>query len=147
MFRLVVLAATLAVAAAAHAQSPPADLGRCLADNTTGRDRKDLARWMFLGMAAHPEITQYASAAAAAANEESSRMIGALVTRLLTDACANQTRAAIRTGGAAALQLAFQSLGQAAMQELMTDKAVSTSLGRFEQYLDRKRFDELMAVK
>ena len=34
-------------------------LSRCLADNTSGRDRKDLARWVFFAMAAHPEIKQY----------------------------------------------------------------------------------------
>ena len=30
--------------------------------NTSGKDRKDLARWIFLAMAAHPEMKQHASA-------------------------------------------------------------------------------------
>jgi len=45
------------------------------------------------------------------------------------------------------MELAFQGLGQLAMQELMTDKVVQDSMGLFERYLDQKRLTEALAVK
>jgi hypothetical protein len=147
MLRLAIVAVLLAVSVPAQAQSPPEALGRCFADHTSGKDRKDLATWIFLAMAAHPEIKQHASATAPAAAEENARTVGALVTRLLVDACANETRTVITLGGAGGLQLAFQSLGQLAMLELMTDKSVTEAMGIFERYLDKKRLGELAAGK
>ena len=45
------------------------------------------------------------------------------------------------------MRLAFESLGQLAMQELMADKSVTESIGLFERYLDQKRFEELLGGK
>ena len=38
-----------------------ADLSTCVADNTSGKQRKDLARWVFFAMAAHPDFAAYAT--------------------------------------------------------------------------------------
>src|SRR5262245_31770175 len=108
-----VAAVLLAVAVPVQAQQSADALRACLADSTSGKDRKDLAKWIFLAMAAHPEMKQHANASAAAAADESSRTIATLVTRLLTDSCVNQTRAVMKSGqGAQSMQLAFQGLGQ-----------------------------------
>lgn len=144
---LVVVAVTLAVAVPAGA-APVDALKTCLADSTSGKDRKDLARWIFLAMAAHPEMKPHAAANAAAAADEASRTMGALVTRLLTVSCLNETRAVMETGkGSESMQIAFQGLGQLAMQELMTDKVVQDSMALFERYLDDKRLSEAFAPK
>jgi hypothetical protein len=141
-----VVAAFLAWSVPAHAQSEADVLSNCLAENTSGKDRKDLATWVFLSMAAHPEIKQFASGTAPTASIDSARTMGALVTRLLTESCADQARAVFKTGGAtSSFQLAFQKLGQLAMQELMTDKSVNESMGLFERYLDQSRFAKLRA--
>src|SRR5579862_555193 len=88
-------------------------LKTCVMDNTSGRDRKDLAKWVFFAMAAHPEIKQYADANARAGADESSQKMAALVTRLLTESCVNEVRAAMNTGqGSQTLRLAFETLGQ-----------------------------------
>ncbi len=154
MFWSIVAAVMLAVPVApsqslASVRSPLAALRTCLADSTSGKDRKDLATWVFLGMAAHPEIRQHASADLPAAMDESSRKIAALVTRLLTDSCVDETRAVVNGGGStsASFQAAFESLGQLAMQELMADKSVNQSMTLFQQYLDRKRFTEVFGNK
>jgi hypothetical protein len=74
--------------------------------------------------------------------------MAALVSRLLGDACVNETRAVMKTsGGAQSLQLAFQGLGQLAMQELMTDKAVQDSMNYFARYLDQQRLTEAFSGK
>jgi len=111
-------------------------LKRCLADNTSGKDRKDLAKWIFLAMAAHPELKQYVSSNAATAMERNSRTVAALVTRLLTDACVNETRAAMKIETFKSLQLAFEELGELAIQELMADESVEEAIGLFVRYLD-----------
>ena len=53
------------------------------------------------------------------------RGAGELFTRLLTDACANEAKVALKAGGPMAIQVGFQTLGQLAMQELMTDRDVA----------------------
>ncbi len=132
----------------AAVQQPAGALTQCLADNTTGKDRKDLAKWIFLAMAAHPEMKQHASAETAAAADQSSRTMAALVVRLLTESCPNEARAAFKSGQASqALEVAFAGLGQLAMQELMTDKAVQDSMSLFERYLDTKRLMETLAAR
>jgi hypothetical protein len=147
MLRMLVVAVTLAVAVPAGA-APVDALKTCLADHTSGKDRKDLARWIFLAMAAHPEMKPHAGAGAPAAADEASRTMGALVTRLLTASCLNETKAVMKSGdGAASMQVAFQGLGQLAMQELMADKVVQDSMGLFEKYLDEKRLQEAFAPK
>lgn len=148
MLRFVTVALLLAAAVPAHGQAPVNTLTTCLADSTSGKDRKALAKWIFLAMAAHPEMKQHATADVAAAADEASRAMAAMVGRLLTEACVTETRAVIAGGqGSKALELAFLGLGQLAMQELMTDKAVQDSMGLFERYLDQKRLSEALAVK
>ena len=130
MLRWFIVAVMLAIPTLAQAQEPIAALKTCVTDNTSGRDRKDLAKWVFFAMAAHPEMKPYADTKVAAAVDESSQKLAALVTRLLTESCVNEVRAVMKTGqGSQALRYAFESLGQLAMQELMADKTVQDTHG------------------
>jgi hypothetical protein len=148
MVRALIVAAALAMSFPAQGPQPVDALRTCVADNTSGKDRKDLARWVFLAIGAHPEMKQHFGADATRAADESSRTMAALVTRLLTDSCANETRAVVKAGqGQQSMQVAFQGLGQLAMQELMTDKSVQESMSLFERYLDQKRLAEVMGGK
>lgn len=142
---LAVLAVSGPVAAQAGAQSPtPIEaLSRCVAENTTGKDRKDLARWLFVAMSAHPEMKSISPAPREAADEVS-RITGALFTRLMAETCRQQVRAAIQAGGPAAIQAAFGVLGQLAMQELMADKDVAATMGLLDRYVDREKLDAAM---
>jgi hypothetical protein len=141
------LAAAMALMSTLCAASPQVEaLAKCVSDSTTGKDRKDLARWLFVSMAAHPEMRSLASVAPSS-NEDVSRVAGGLFTRLLADACAKEVRAAIQVGGPAAIQSAFQVLGQLAMQELMTDKEVTASMAVLERHLDRQKLDAAMRAQ
>jgi hypothetical protein len=146
MFKSVVAALLLALALPSLGSPQAEALGRCLTDSTTGKDRKDLARWIFLAMAAHPEIRQLSNADAAA-TQASSRTAGQLFTRLLADDCPAQTRAAVQAGGAMAIQLAFQTLGQVAMQELMANPDVATSMADFQRHIDQPRLAPLLEAR
>lgn len=148
MLRWLIVAVMLAVPTLAKAQGPADALKMCVADNTSGKDRKDLARWVFISMAAHPEMKQYASANAAADADETSQKMGALVTRLLTDSCANEVRAVAKSGQATeAVKVAFEYLGGLAMQELMADKTVQDTMGLFSHYVDQTRLNNVLAPK
>jgi len=121
-------------------------MSACLADNTTGKDRKDLAKWIFVAMAAHPEL-QGLAVSPDKTREQMDMAIGALVTKLLSQSCAEQTRNAMQKEGNQAMQAAFSSLGQLAMQELMSNTSVRSSVSGFEKYLDRKKLEAALATK
>lgn len=133
-----IAAATLS--APVLASDTAAALGSCLGDHTTGKDRKDLAQWVFAAMAAHPEIKPLSNVTEAN-REEMDRSMAALATRLLTENCRTEAKAAISTGGSAAIEAAFEVLGQLAMQEIMSDASVNASITRYGKYLDNAKFE------
>jgi hypothetical protein len=124
-------------------QQPRQDvLGTCLSDQTTGRDRKDLVKWIFLAMAQHPDMKGLLTTSAATEAAESNKKIGALVTRLLAESCTNEARQAAGVGGSA-FEAAFEKLGQVAMQELMLDDSVTAAIGGFEPFMDMARLKKI----
>jgi hypothetical protein len=118
------------------------ELGVCLADSLTGKERKALARWIFFGMAAHPEIRPYTEVSDQAI-DDLDKLVGELVTRLMTSDCPQQARAAVKDEGSAAIEYAFGLVGQVAMQELMMNQEVSQTLGGFEKYVDQEAIQSL----
>ena len=134
------------IAAPAHA-GPHADtLGACLADHSTGKDRKDLARWMFASMSAHPDLRDISSAVEAT-RDQASQAVASLFTRLLTEPCRQQARAAAKHEGSQAFHAAFGSLGKLAMQELMTNREVHRTVTGFERFVDRRKLDAALAER
>jgi hypothetical protein len=115
----------------------------CLADNTTGRDRKELARWMFVAMAAHPEMHDLSSVTPAT-GDQASQSVALLLTHLLSESCPQEVRAARRADGSQAMSAAFESLGRLAMQELVTSKEVRSALTGFEKFIDRKKLESAL---
>lgn len=121
-------------------------LTSCLADNTTGKERKELVQWIYVAMSAHPEMKNM-SLVTPDKVEEISQTVGALVTRLLTERCPTQAQAAVQNEGTEAFKGAFRSLGGLAMQEIMSNPAVGTTLGKFEKYVDHKKLAATLAPK
>jgi hypothetical protein len=121
-------------------------LTTCVADNTTGKDRKDLALWMFVAMTAHPEIHPFSNVTDANRDEVDKKM-AALATRLITDSCKTEAKAAIESEGSESFKAAFGALGKLAMQELMSNPSVRASFARYEKYLDKDKFDSVFAKK
>ena len=136
---------SLAVLAPQTAMASPATeaLGNCLKDNTSGKDRKELARWVFLAISAHPEIRSL-STASDATRTESSKGMAALVTRLLADNCAAQTRAVVEKDGHQGMFNSFKALGEVAMMELMSNQEVSASVSAYTQFVDKKRLEAVL---
>jgi hypothetical protein len=145
MFRFT-LALLLLCCGPVAAQTNTQQLSQCLAETTSGKDRKDLARWVFFAMASHPEIKQFTTPSAAGAEAETNKTMADLFTRLLADSCMRQAQAAFKEGGAKAIEIAFQTLGQLAMQELMTNPDVNASMARFEKSLDQSKLSKVFAA-
>ena len=149
MRRLVKSSAALILGSALLASNaiagPATDaLAACLADSTTGKDRKDMARWVFTVMASHPDMKTL-SVVKPSDREEMDKKLAALFTKLMTETCPVQARAAMEKEGAAAFQGAFSVFGQLAMQELMSNPAVNASITEFTKYLDKAKIDAVFS--
>ena len=146
----VVLAATMASAflAMSTAQAGPAGdaLTQCVADNTTGKERKQLAQWIFASMSVHPDI-QPMAAVDEKTRVEMDKDLAKLTGRLITETCSEQAKEAVKTEGAGSFEAAFNVLGRLAMQELMTDPSVRASISNYTKYLDRSKFEAVFSKK
>lgn len=125
----------LSLPAPATANAQVAAAQACFSDSTSGRDRKMLGKWIFLAIAAHPEISRL-SAATPAEKEQTSREFAELFTRLVTEDCTEEMRALAAAGSSESIRFAFEHLGKLAMLELMSAEPVSGAIADFEQYLD-----------
>ena len=144
--RRILLAVALAAVPAFCLAQAPAVLGKCIVANISARDRSDLARWVFLSMAAHPEARQFSSVRAES-REDASRAVGVLFTRLMADVCAKEVREAAGAGGPGVVPSAIQFLTQIGVQELMTNQDVLGTLSAFSQFADKERIDRASRQK
>lgn len=148
MLPSLIVVSALATMGVTPVVTPVNELKSCLAQSASAKERKELVRWTFLALAAHPDIKAHASATAERDREESSKTVAALVTRLLTEACVDQARAVMATGeGQASMEQAFGSLGEMAMMELVVEKSVQGAMMRFITFLDQERMTEAFAKK
>jgi len=145
MNRVLCAGILLCIFTSAFAGSPTDALTTCVADKTTGKDRKDLARWVFFAMSAHPEMTKYRSQQVAADIDSTQRTMGNLVTRLLTSDCASEAHESYSKSGSSAIATAFEALGGLAMRELMSNTDVKATMGGFQKYLDQKKMGEVLS--
>ena len=141
-----VSAVALALACAPQAHAGPAQdaLGKCLVLSSSGQDRLDFVVFIYSAISAHPSAKPY-SRLTEADREGMSRKAVKLMERLLTEDCRPQAVAAVKAEGPDALGSAFSKLGEAAMQELMSDKAVEDTFTNFGDYVDQSKWESLIA--
>lgn len=140
----VFLAALIALPATAGTYSEA--LGTCLSDNTTGKERKELARWMFLALSAHPEIRTLSNASHEV-RDQTYRSVGQILTRLLSESCVAQVKNAVQHEGSESLGTAFNVLGQLAFQELMSAREVGAAISGVEQHMNREKIQSALSPK
>ena len=146
---LIVLAAIVfgsAITVSYATASPSSDaLGACMADHTTGKDRKDMARWIFVTMSVHPALQDISKVSKDDINDVD-MLMGAMVTKLLTEDCASQAKKAMDEG-TESFKAAFSIVGQLAMQELMNNPGVKTSLSGFTHYINKEKMNAVFSKK
>ena len=128
------------------AATPISDaLGACMADHTTGKDRKDMARWIFVTMSVHPALQDISKVSKDDINDVD-MLMGAMVTKLLTEDCASQAKKAMDEG-TESFKAAFSVVGQLAMQELMNNPGVKASLSGFTNYINKDKMNAVFTKK
>lgn len=140
-----VLVMTFAAVYPVMADQPTRNLGSCMVDALNGKERKQLAKWIFFAIAAHPEIKSYSSATSKDVNV-SDKTVGALITRLLTSDCPAELKVAYKADPAA-VQKAFELVGQVAMQELLANQNVTSAITNYAQYTDLDKINSLLSEK
>ena len=141
--RLACVVIALAIQSVAQASPSTDALGNCLSDSTTGKDRKDLAKWIFASMSAHPEIASIARVGTEA-TETAQRSVGVLFTRLISESCANEMRAVVKAHSAEGVKAPFEHLGNIAMEELISNQQVNAVIAGFERYLDKAKVEPIV---
>jgi hypothetical protein len=144
--RYLVIAAALVLPPLTSSAQVPAVLGKCIIANITASDRHDLAQWVFLSMAAHPDVHQFSNASAEAA-EAAARRVGVLFTRTMRDDCAKEVQEAAATGGPAVVPSAIHFFTQLGVQELMVNRDVLSALSGFSRFADKEAIDRAARVK
>lgn len=140
------LVSVLTVLPALCSAQVPAVLGECIVAKLSPTDRQDLARWVFLSMATHPEVKPLA-AENGEATQAAARKVGALFTHTLRDTCAEQAKEAAQAGGPPVVASTIHFFTQLGVQELMTNKDVLASLASFGPFADREGIDRAVRAK
>ena len=141
-FAALLVSAALASPSAFAGQYADA-MGRCLMDHASQKDRTDLARWMFVNAAQHPDVASLATIAPDV-KQEVDRTAGALIQRLVFDSCRNESGTALRSEGPAAMQQAFQMLAQLTADTLVANPSVGQGFANVLRYMDVSRFPMLL---
>ena len=79
--------------------------------------------------------------------DELDKLLATMLTRLMTDTCRTEAKAAMEKDGSQAFQNAFGTIGKLAMQELMSNPEVNASFSRFAKYIDQKKMNAVFAGK
>lgn len=141
----IILTIGIIISTPALSDSAANNLGGCMIDALNGKERKQLAKWIFFSIAAHPEINSYSSATTKDINK-SDEIIGKLITRLLASDCPDELKIANKSDPLA-IQKSFELVGRVAMQELMTNQNVTKAISNYAQYVDQEKISSLLTDK
>jgi hypothetical protein len=121
------------------------DLSRCLVDSTTKEDRATLVRWMFVAMAQHPMVASMSNVKAEE-KDQANKEVAALFMRLMTDACGEKAKTAIKAEGPVTIEASFQVLGQVAARELFADPNVVAVMSGLEKHFDAEKLKAFLGA-
>ncbi len=122
------------------------DLSKCIIESTTVSDRTAFVRWMFLAASLHPAVKSISTVSQGqldAANKQTAE----LITKLLTESCAQKAEKAIRYEGKSAFETSFAVLGQLAGKELFSSPEVAAGMEGLTKYLDEEKLKSTFVNK
>ena len=122
------------------------DLSKCLVSSTTDGDKALLMKWIFSAIALNKEVSPYVNMPTAIRAKVNQDTAG-LYMRLLTDSCKSQTYEAFKYEGQAAIESAFQLLGQVASQGIFGDPAVAAGMTDLTKFFDEKKLTQVLEGK
>ena len=110
-------------------------LGDCMIESLNGKERKELAKWIFFGMSAHPDMSSYGNVTQTD-RITTDKTVANLISRLLLEDCLNEFKVVAYDN--MAIDQAFSLMGETAMQELMNSESVERALTNFIKYIEIK---------
>ena len=125
------------------ASTPTEQLGTCLIDTLNGKERKNLAKWIYFAIGSHPEIKSFMNATTDDI-QKSDEYVGKLITKILTVDCPEELSAANKSDPMA-IQKAFELVGQVAMQELMANQDTMKALTNYVTYTDQEKINSILS--
>jgi hypothetical protein len=128
------------------AQTNNDTLANCLNTHTSAQDRKTLSVWVFVTLANHPDLKDYASSQAAKDSQRIQADMAKLLTRLITDNCAKQTRQTLRDGGTASIQKALTAYARQSLGELVGHPNVTSSLGGLVSNIEPSKWARMLLM-
>ena len=140
--RMMLLAAGVLLSGVAQAGPYTDKLSQCLVGKSTMDDHVVIVQWMFAAMSRHPSVAPMGSVSEDQVDKANARM-AQLFSRLLTETCKDEAKAALKNEGDVAMQQGFQALGQVAGRELFLNQDVEKSLTGMTKYIDVKKVAEL----
>lgn len=125
---------------ATSSQAGPAQdaLSACLVKSTTPADNVILADWIFAVISLHSSVSSMASISDSQ-RETLNRNAGVLFTRLVSEDCGPELKAAVEKEGTDAVGEAFGKLGEMAMTDLMSDPKVQAGTEAMSAYIDQDK--------
>jgi hypothetical protein len=130
----------------AFAAAATESMGNCMSDAMSGKERKQMVQWVFMTIAAHPDMKRFSNMTEQD-QIDTDKTMAALFTRLVTVDCVEQVKQATKQDGPQAFRGAFEIIGRLAMQDLMANKDVTASMTSFQKYLDKDKFREALGTK
>jgi hypothetical protein len=121
------------------------DLAKCLVTSTTVDDRATLVRWFFVAASLHPAVAPV-SAVSEDQLDANNRIVADLFMRLLTDACRNEAREALKFEGPSTFETSFQVLGEVAGQEMFSHPLVNAGIMGMASLLDEEKLQEALEI-
>jgi len=113
------------------------DLNTCFIDSLNGKDRKELVKWIYFSMSAHPELESYTNIPTADM-QNSYQRIGDLFTRLFVEDCPNEARA-VRQADPQGLKKAFEVVVKIAIRDMLIEKGVRTAVNNYSSFVDQEK--------
>lgn len=140
-------ALSLALTATPAQAGPYADnLSECLVSSTTDADKTLLVKWFFSAISLNREVSAFVDMPAAV-RQQLDKDTARLYMRLLTDSCRTQSHNAVKHEGQAAIEGAFQLLGQVASQGIFSDPAVAAGMANLMQHFDQAELGAMIEGK
>ena len=143
LVKVTVLSIGLLSGASVFASTPTEALGTCLVDTLNGKERKNLAKWIYFAIGSHPEIKSFMNATPDNI-QKSDEYVGKLITKILTVDCPKELSVANKSDPLA-IQKAFEWVGQVAMQELMANQDTMKALTNYAAYTDQEKINEILS--
>ena len=144
--KIIAAALSLIVCLPAAAETNEEKLSTCITNTTTGKERKDLAKWIFTVMAVHPELSGMSNITQEK-RDEISKLTADTFTSIMTERCVTELKQVMAVEGQEGAKRAFESLGRLAMVELMNNQAVTNETGYYIKFADTQKIGKALFEK